>query len=130
LTDQGPISGATPFISIAKQPALDEGLASSTIMEAITQESVIESTVRACITSIENALIKFEQSDTTSHDDSLIAVHNEMKKANSQPSEGSQELPVPWKVIPIARKAEMASPQTVAEPVEGKPSADSVPGDS
>jgi hypothetical protein len=123
LTDQETISTATAFASLVKQPSSDKDLASSNIAEAaVAQESKIESTIKACITSIENALIKFEQSDTTDQEDPHIAIHIEVQRDNIKPNKDTRGLPAPWKVVSIIRKAGTASPQAVGKSSHPDPS--------
>lgn len=128
LTGQETILAVTPFASLTKEPSSEKGLTSSNIagVAAAVQESRIESTIKACITSIENALIKFEQSDTTDHEDSPIAIHIEVQKDIIKRDEHAQGPPAPWKVVSIVRKAGPQSPQAVEKPSQPDPSSDSV----
>lgn len=128
LTDQEKIPGSAPFISLVKQPTLDKDLISSDMIQTAVQESQsqMESTVRACIASIEDALLKFEQSGTTSKEDARIDVHIEVQKDNVKPSGDAQVLPNHWRVMSIVRKDGAASPQA-SDFLRGK-SSESAPG--
>lgn len=131
LTDQEKALGSATFISLAKRSNLVKELPSSEVVQPATEEERVESTIRACIATIEDALLNFEQQQGTvskahAHidlhlevqkeksdpsEDAGIGVHIEVQKDMSNPPEYAQGLPNHWKVMSMIQKKEQLSPK-------------------
>lgn len=111
LRDANASSSETPFISLTKLSTLDRiSISSGVTKDLSAQESEIESTIKACITEIENALVRFEQTHIAVQGQSMTTVQIEVQKNNISADREAQNLSNPWKFISIAPKQELALP--------------------
>lgn len=117
----------SPILPLAKSSFSDQDLTLSNIVEdSGLQEFEVESTIKACIANIENALIEFEQSDTTSEKCSLISVRIDVQKDSINSIQEARNLPAPWTVMSIARMDEGPGQATVDRSSAGKSSLNAV----
>jgi hypothetical protein len=64
----------------------------------------VESTIRACLKRIEDALLQFEQSDPAAASEPRIGVRIELEKEVSKIRPETRGIPKPWVVLSIVRK--------------------------